>query len=95
MRIKWPNDIYFGRDVKLGGIIVKSSVMHDVIHVNIGISSLSFSVSLCFCYSLSLCLCLFVSLSLSVYYILFVLCALSFTPSFAVVYYLAQHCVLQ
>ena len=36
VRIKWPNDIYFGRDVKLGGVIVKSSVMQDVIHVNIG-----------------------------------------------------------
>jgi biotin--protein ligase len=36
MRIKWPNDIYFGHDIKLGGVIVKSSVMHDVIHANIG-----------------------------------------------------------
>jgi len=36
MRIKWPNDIYFGRDVKLGGVIVKSSVVSDVIHANIG-----------------------------------------------------------
>jgi len=53
VRIKWPNDVYFGRQVKLGGIIVKSSVMSDVIHVNIGRLSVCLSV----CLSVSLCLC--------------------------------------
>ena len=46
LRIKWPNDIYFGREMKLGGIIVKSSVMNDVIHVNIG-AFLSVCLSVC------------------------------------------------
>ena len=36
LRLKWPNDIYFGNTMKLGGVIVKSSIMADVIHANIG-----------------------------------------------------------
>lgn len=34
--IKWPNDIYYGASMKLGGNIVKSSIMNDIIHANIG-----------------------------------------------------------
>ena len=36
LRIKWPNDIYFGRNIKLGGVIVNSSVMGNLMHANIG-----------------------------------------------------------
>ena len=35
-RIKWPNDIYFGSRTKIGGVIVKSSVLRDSITVTIG-----------------------------------------------------------
>lgn len=36
LRIKWPNDIYYGANMKLGGVIVKSSIMNDIIHANVG-----------------------------------------------------------
>lgn len=36
VRIKWPNDIYFGSTMKLGGVLVKSSIMVNNIHCNIG-----------------------------------------------------------
>ena len=36
LRLKWPNDIYYGNTMKLGGVIVKSSIMADVIHANVG-----------------------------------------------------------
>ena len=41
VRIKWPNDVYFGATMKLGGILVKSSIMHDTIHANIGMCCIS------------------------------------------------------
>lgn len=34
---KWPNDIYWKKKVKLGGIITRSSVMGSVFSVCIGI----------------------------------------------------------
>jgi len=36
IRIKWPNDIYFGSAVKLGGVIAKSSLTRDELSVVIG-----------------------------------------------------------
>ena len=36
LRVKWPNDIYFGKTVKLGGVIVNSSITGDKIDANIG-----------------------------------------------------------
>jgi len=36
VRVKWPNDIYFGSAIKLGGVVVRSSIMTDIIHANIG-----------------------------------------------------------
>jgi biotin--protein ligase len=29
LRIKWPNDIYFGRTHKLGGVLVQCSLQRD------------------------------------------------------------------
>ena len=37
MRIKWPNDIYFSRVAKLGGILVESSVFQSVLHAQVGV----------------------------------------------------------
>ncbi|XP_045504178.1 biotin--protein ligase isoform X1 [Colias croceus] len=36
IRIKWPNDIYYGRDMKIGGIITTASCMVDDVIINIG-----------------------------------------------------------
>lgn len=36
IRLKWPNDIYFGNKVKLGGVIAKSTVVRDDFIVTIG-----------------------------------------------------------
>ncbi|XP_041354801.1 biotin--protein ligase-like [Gigantopelta aegis] len=36
LRIKWPNDIYYGQDIKLGGVIVNSSAMDNIIYTVIG-----------------------------------------------------------
>ena len=36
VRIKWPNDIYYGSQVKLGGVIAKSSFMGNQLAVTIG-----------------------------------------------------------
>ncbi|KAJ8709211.1 hypothetical protein PYW07_009037 [Mythimna separata] len=36
IRIKWPNDIYFGRDVKIGGTITTANCLGDEVYVNIG-----------------------------------------------------------
>ncbi|KAJ2954764.1 hypothetical protein O0L34_g3067 [Tuta absoluta] len=36
IRIKWPNDIYYGRDVKIGGTITTANVMADDVILNIG-----------------------------------------------------------
>lgn len=34
--IKWPNDIYYAKRVKLGGIILNTNVMGDEMVLNIG-----------------------------------------------------------
>ena len=36
LRVKWPNDIYVGKTVKLGGVIVNSSIAGSQIDANIG-----------------------------------------------------------
>ncbi|XP_053397542.1 biotin--protein ligase-like [Mercenaria mercenaria] len=36
LRLKWPNDIYYGREMKLGGVIVKSTFMDGMVHATIG-----------------------------------------------------------
>ena len=36
IRIKWPNDIYYGSKIKIGGVLLKSSVFKDKIIVTIG-----------------------------------------------------------
>ncbi|KAI5633383.1 biotin--protein ligase isoform X1 [Phthorimaea operculella] len=36
IRIKWPNDIYYGREVKIGGTITTANVMADDVILNIG-----------------------------------------------------------
>ncbi|XP_062525390.1 biotin--protein ligase isoform X3 [Bombyx mori] len=36
IRIKWPNDIYYGRDVKIGGTITTANCMGDDVILNIG-----------------------------------------------------------
>ncbi|KPJ03516.1 Biotin--protein ligase [Papilio xuthus] len=36
IRLKWPNDIYYGREVKIGGIITKASCLGDDVIVHIG-----------------------------------------------------------
>jgi biotin--protein ligase len=37
IQIKWPNDIYFDGVAKLGGVLVKSSVMGNLVNVKIGV----------------------------------------------------------
>lgn len=34
--IKWPNDIFYDGKIKLGGVLVKSSLLGDRISVKIG-----------------------------------------------------------
>ena len=36
LKIKWPNDIFYKNDAKIGGILVKSSIMSDNLTVQIG-----------------------------------------------------------
>ena len=36
IRLKWPNDIYFGRQTKLGGVIVHCSFFKNKLTCNIG-----------------------------------------------------------
>lgn len=36
LRIKWPNDIYYGDKLKLGGVLIKSSVIGNMVHINLG-----------------------------------------------------------
>ena len=36
LTVKWPNDIYFGSSTKLGGVIVKSTILHDICIASIG-----------------------------------------------------------
>ena len=35
LRLKWPNDIYAGRETKIGGVVVFTSVKHDLVQVQI------------------------------------------------------------
>lgn len=35
-RIKWPNDIYYGRDCKIGGTITMANCMDDDVIINTG-----------------------------------------------------------
>ncbi|XP_030850810.1 biotin--protein ligase isoform X2 [Strongylocentrotus purpuratus] len=37
LRLKWPNDIYYGSKQKLGGVIVNSSCLDGVFHAVIGV----------------------------------------------------------
>jgi len=36
VRIKWPNDIYYGKDAKIGGILVKANFVKDEFVVFVG-----------------------------------------------------------
>lgn len=36
LRLKWPNDIYYGNKTKLGGVLVNSTVMGKTMHATIG-----------------------------------------------------------
>ncbi|CAG9112896.1 unnamed protein product [Plutella xylostella] len=36
IRIKWPNDIYYGREVKIGGTITTANCIGDLIYINVG-----------------------------------------------------------
>lgn len=40
LRVKWPNDIYYSNLIKLGGILVTSTLMGSTFHLLIGNSSL-------------------------------------------------------
>ena len=33
LRLKWPNDIYAGREHKIGGVVIFTSVMRDLVQV--------------------------------------------------------------
>ena len=35
LKLKWPNDIYAGREYKLGGVVVYTSIMGDLIQVTV------------------------------------------------------------
>ncbi|XP_040570847.1 biotin--protein ligase [Lepeophtheirus salmonis] len=37
VRLKWPNDIYYGSSLKLGGILVNSSISGEVATIDIGL----------------------------------------------------------
>ncbi|XP_076445660.1 uncharacterized protein LOC143283340 [Babylonia areolata] len=36
LRLKWPNDIYFGNKTKLGGVLVNSTMMGNTMHATVG-----------------------------------------------------------
>lgn len=36
IRIKWPNDIYYGRDIKIGGVVTTANCEGEDIYINIG-----------------------------------------------------------
>ncbi|XP_078491605.1 biotin--protein ligase [Ciona intestinalis] len=36
LRIKWPNDIYYGNHVKLGGVVVQSTMLNNMCYASIG-----------------------------------------------------------
>ena len=37
LSLKWPNDIYYGPNIKMGGVVILSSVLRDEISFNIGL----------------------------------------------------------
>ena len=37
LSLKWPNDIYYGPNIKMGGVVILSSVFRDEISFNIGV----------------------------------------------------------
>lgn len=36
LRLKWPNDIYYGQEIKLGGVLVKSTIVDGIVHATVG-----------------------------------------------------------
>ena len=36
MKLKWPNDIWFSNKIKLGGVLVQSTIMQQTLHANVG-----------------------------------------------------------
>lgn len=42
LRIKWPNDIYYGDKFKIGGVLITTHVIGDVITAAIGVLTLLF-----------------------------------------------------
>lgn len=46
LRLKWPNDIYYSNLMKLGGVLVNSSMMGQTFSLLIGEVSLHISASL-------------------------------------------------
>ena len=36
LRLKWPNDIYFGDKMKLGGVLITSTIMSNMVYTIIG-----------------------------------------------------------
>lgn len=40
LRVKWPNDIYYSNLIKIGGILVTSTLMGSTFHLLIGNGSL-------------------------------------------------------
>ncbi|EDO41056.1 predicted protein, partial [Nematostella vectensis] len=36
VRLKWPNDIYYGKESKLGGVLVTSSITGNTLHAVVG-----------------------------------------------------------
>lgn len=36
IRLKWPNDVYFGNKIKIGGVIVTSSATDNMLSVVMG-----------------------------------------------------------
>ena len=53
LQIKWPNDIYYGNKVKIGGVLITTHVIGDIITAAIGMlthyrfTSVSPTLSLC------------------------------------------------
>jgi biotin--protein ligase len=37
LKIKWPNDIFYNNQFKLGGVLVKSSLLGSLIQIKIGV----------------------------------------------------------
>lgn len=36
LRLKWPNDIYLGSELKIGGVVVEATTLGPQVIVNIG-----------------------------------------------------------